>query len=474
MRAWIVLVVVTGCSDHRRHEPPPPPAPKPVVSYRADRLVDRSVCVSPPAAGWAGKWDGARPFDNANPLAHRGPTRVTITGTRDKLHISEGVGAAGYQLDVSVDGDIAHGENTSTSSHGAVSLETGERSEIVVTNEAAVAACFDRQGALHLWRILGASGQGIQTTHEEDEVVLDRVPVQPVAPPPAGFHVLADDDRPVHFGLTRDEVVWSSDNNGVPVISAIRAVPRKGGAVREVAKDIPFIKALVVHGDNVYFAGSSSIGRVPLAGGKPETIVGGINPMQLAVDDKLIAFESDGVVQVVPLAGGEPHTLYTAKDADIVGFVLDAGSIYVAVRPAALEQTGTVLRMPETGGGASVLAHVTMCGDNIAIAAASLLVPTCEGTIVRISMHGGGAQVVAKHITDVAYVAAAGSTIVFAVGAGNGVIGSVAGGKQGVVLHGDFDPQAIAIDPADPKTAYVLDRGLDLDNAHGRIGTIAL
>src|SRR5436309_13057354 len=65
----------------------------PAASYSADHLVDRSVCVAPPAAGWTGKWDGARPFDNANPYAHRGPTReIGRASSRERWLQSEWAG----------------------------------------------------------------------------------------------------------------------------------------------------------------------------------------------------------------------------------------------------------------------------------------------------------------------------------------------------------------------------------------------
>ena len=475
MRGLIVVVAVVGCSNHRR-EPGagsaqlvPPPPPKAAVTHPTDRLVERGVCVAPGA--WAGKWDGARPLDDANPFAHRGPTRVTIT---DKLHLSEGVGAAGYQVDLVVDGNVAYAEKTSTKTRTAMALETGARSELTITEGVAVAACFDAQGALHLWRILDASGQGIQTTHEEDAVVLQRVPMRPPPPPPKGFIVLAEDDHPFRIALTPTEVIWSTADDGMPAMSAIRAVPRKGGAMRELASGIPFIHDLVVRGDYVYFAGQEAVGRVPLAGGKVETLVDGVTAMNLALDDKTLAFGDLETVQVVPVAGGKPRAIYAAKDADIAALAIDGGALYVAVRPMSLEQPGTLERVSPASGAATRLAKITVCGDDIVTTGGgSLLVGTCEGTIMRIGEQGGVSQV-AKELQDVAGIAVSGGTVVYALGAGRGIIGAVTGGKPRTLVEGEFDPEQLVIDPAEPKTVYVLDRGIDLDNPHGRIGTVAL
>jgi hypothetical protein len=42
----------------------------------------------------------------------------------DNLHLSEGVGAAGYQVDLELDGDgvLARGESHTTSTHNAIAL----------------------------------------------------------------------------------------------------------------------------------------------------------------------------------------------------------------------------------------------------------------------------------------------------------------------------------------------------------------
>jgi hypothetical protein len=188
MRGLIVLVVViAACS---KHEAPPPKveqapvaAPKPVPappppSTPAGKLLDRTACATTPvpAASWVGTWNGSRPFDDANPMAHRGPTQVTITAAGDKLHVSEGVGAAKLETDVALEGDgiVASGQDHKTRTLNALSAETGKTSQITVSTDLSLAACFDASHTLHMWRVLDTSGTGIQSAHEEDDVVLSQ------------------------------------------------------------------------------------------------------------------------------------------------------------------------------------------------------------------------------------------------------------------------------------------------------------
>jgi hypothetical protein len=49
----------------------------------------------------------------------------------------------------------------------------------------------------------------------------------------------------------------------------------------------------------------------------------------------------------------------------------------------------------------------------------------------------------------------------------------VAGGKTRALAEGDFYADRVAIDPKQPKHAYVLDRGPSGDEPLGRIGTVA-
>jgi hypothetical protein len=482
MRAWIVLLAVAGCS----HKEPnakvekgsavAPPTPPPVTATRADRLIDHMTCAPTPmpVGSWLGKWDGSRPFDNANPLAHRGPTRITITAVGDKLHVAEGVGAAGYQVDLVVDPDgvVARGQSSHTKSGNAVSLDTGTTSPITVTTDVAIAACFDVHKALHYWRVLDESGTGVQSSHEEDEVVLAGVVVPPPVPPPVGFRMIAEDESLSQIALAPDDIVWSTAV-GVPAVSAIRAAPRKGGPMRELATGIPFVHDLVVRGDYVYFAGHESIGRVPLAGGKVETLVPDVTAMLLAVDDHVLAWaDANDAVNVAPVAGGTGKTVYQAKDAQIGALTLDGGAIYAALRPIALEAEGSVMRISTTGG-ATKLGRVTICGQTMLVVGGAPILGTCDGTIVRVR---GGVQTVARDLEDVDALAVAGNTLVFALGAGRGVVGAVplAGGKVRTVLQGQFDAKGLAIDPKDPKTVYVLDGGWNMDDPHGRIGAVQL
>ncbi len=127
-----------------------------------------------PATTWVGQWGGERPFDNAQPLAHRGPTQVTIAQAGDQLSVSEGVGANAYTVAITLapDGIVASGQDHKTRTLNAVSLDTGKAAPMTIQTDVSLAACFDVHKALHMWRVMDASGTGIQATHEEDEVVL--------------------------------------------------------------------------------------------------------------------------------------------------------------------------------------------------------------------------------------------------------------------------------------------------------------
>ena len=195
-----MLLVMAACSNQRSADDVAPvnkvaaapaaaapavaavPAPAPVKQTQADSLVERARCGRPVAsATWLGKWDGTRPFDDSNPFLHRGPTTIVVTAGRGSaLHVSEGVGAAGYELDLELDADgvVARGDKQATETKHAIVVDgnmkpTGSK-DLAISKYTAVAACVTSAGELAVWRVLDAHGDGIQAQHEKDTVLLQR------------------------------------------------------------------------------------------------------------------------------------------------------------------------------------------------------------------------------------------------------------------------------------------------------------
>jgi hypothetical protein len=146
-------------------------------------VVDHDRCahkVDP--AAWGGRWNGTRPFDRSDPFLHRGPTSVRFDVVNaTTLHVTEGVGAAGYEVDIHVDPDgmAARGETSSTVKGTAVHLDgksAGTTSPVTVATQVSVAACVTANGRLVLWRVLDTTGAGIDSRHERDEVELEHRP----------------------------------------------------------------------------------------------------------------------------------------------------------------------------------------------------------------------------------------------------------------------------------------------------------
>lgn len=131
-------------------------------------------------ANFVGKWRGARPFDEADPLLHRGPTVVTLTAVAGKIHYSEGIGAAAIEVDLEIDPNFpnyALGEHTATREMRALSLDAagaGSPSTLQIKKTAELAICLDERDRLHVGRRLAASGAGIAAQDEADLVILER------------------------------------------------------------------------------------------------------------------------------------------------------------------------------------------------------------------------------------------------------------------------------------------------------------
>jgi hypothetical protein len=184
------LPLLFACSTQSDAPPPrqvkPTPA-KAVSPAKPARLPGHAgsrqlgePCGPVATVSFASAWVGARPFDDADPMLHRGPTRVTLTTVDGKIHYSEGVGAAGIEVDLDVDPNYpnyALGKHESTKELRALSLDdkgAGNPSTMVITKIAELAICLDERDRLHVGRRLAASGPGIQAQDEADVVILER------------------------------------------------------------------------------------------------------------------------------------------------------------------------------------------------------------------------------------------------------------------------------------------------------------
>src|SRR5450755_1497016 len=133
----------------------------------------------------------------------------------------------------------------------------------------------------------------------------------PVAPVAGAPEVIVAHAHPRAFALADGVVIWSTVNEHT---SSILVTPRHGGASRTLVEGIPVVRALVVHDMFVYFATEDRIGRIPIKGGVPETLVEGPATDLAVTDTALIWIDADLGLATTPLLGGEPRVLLASQD----------------------------------------------------------------------------------------------------------------------------------------------------------------
>jgi len=215
----------------------------------------------------------------------------------------------------------------------------------------------------------------------------------------------------------------------------------------------------IVVGAHVYFASESegTIQRVPLAGGRFETVARGqAHPYRLAARAGMLYWIDRGVesggayaggtLMRAPLAGGEASVLMAGL-VDPVALVFDGPDVLVATRRQ-------VWRVPAAGGRARLLHGELADVAAIAVAGTSLFVATQgDATIWRVPLQGGDAGKPEAFAEDVDHVVALlvdGARLYWVAqgsGGGEGEIASrpLAGGAVEVIADALEHPRAAVI-----------------------------
>ena len=163
------------------------------------------------------------------------------------------------------------------------------------------------------------------------------------------------------------------------VDGAIQSVPKTGGTVTTV---VPAVAgALAVDATNLYWSASDGLHKMPFAGGpntllgvpfdpEPE-LLGPVAATAIAVDGTNIyyvmnSFAGSGSVGFIPIAGGSAAVLASGRIGRLVSIALDSRNVYWVEGNGTIRQ-GAIAAAPKTGGRVTVL--VTGLADPMAVAA---------------------------------------------------------------------------------------------------------
>jgi hypothetical protein len=260
--------------------------------------------------------------------------------------------------------------------------------------------------------------------------------------------------HPKQIALADGVVVWTTVSGHV---SSIIATPRHGGAARTLVEDVPAIRALAIHGAFVYFATEDRIGRIPAAGGVPETLVEEAADELAVTDTDLIWLAKDRGLASAPIHGGEPRTLITNRE--LRGLLVVGDHAYVGAEPQ-------ILRVPIGVGDPVPFGGIEVCADAMLEHDTALYAASCHGLLVRAPLDGTTPSVLQAEVGFVTSIAASGDRAVLAFGAQRslGIVPFAGGAMQTLKL--DNGVERIAIDPAEPNVVYVLDEGVASDSGH--------
>jgi hypothetical protein len=159
-------------------------------------------------------------------------------------------------------------------------------------------------------------------------------------------------------------VYWSTDKS-------ISRMPKAGGKVEVLSWTGAANASLVIGGDWLYFAGSETVMRVPIAGGvaKPERLATmQASPYALAVDAESVYFATtDGAIKKSPVTGGKPVVL-ASKQYSLGGMVLDGGFLYYTTTV----KSGALRKLSVAGGEPIDLAKDQMFPHGLALDAKTI------------------------------------------------------------------------------------------------------
>lgn len=149
---------------------------------------------------------------------------------------------------------------------------------------------------------------------------------------------------------------------------------------------------------------NGTVVRVPLAGGAPEVVAGGIgSPMQLALDDTYLYVSQlgdrhtgypDSALLRIPKSGGGPAVVLAADRGPVSGVAADGASVFWATTGLRRGEGG-VYRIDRGGGSIQVLADHQKGPNGLAIDETNVYWTTGDGSVRQIAKTGGAVATLA-------------------------------------------------------------------------------
>jgi hypothetical protein len=279
-------------------------------------------------------------------------------------------------------------------------------------------------------------------------VVVESVPL-----PFGGVRVLAGGLGGGAYGVAADAdaAYWVDWNTG-----DVRRVPLAGGAESEVlAAGRPRPFAVAVDAASVYWVeeafglGQGSLVRVPLAGGEPVLLAGGLSGphrVELSATHAWVTEQWAGRLIRVPLAGG-PLEVVAEGVGDITGLAVDDVSVYFAsdreraglLRLAADAAPGTE---PESLAPRATAFDIALGAEDVVWA------NQIDRQVLGMAKAGGPVRVLARDLSAVHYVAVHGGHVFYGDRGGPGLFVLPAGGDAPVLVMAGSAPWDLASGPS--------------------------
>jgi hypothetical protein len=221
------------------------------------------------------------------------------------------------------------------------------------------------------------------------------------------------------IAINAANIYWA--NGDVGDSGAVMRVPLGGGNPMMLEPDpyVPF--AVAVDATSVYWenlgAGQGNLMKAALDGGPPATLVtstGDITFQNIALDATSVYWTSTGgALSKVPIEGGAVTALVAAGDpGNQATFAVGGGSIYWYSTGPIIPDPGGLMKMPVSGGPATMLASSLNFPTGIAVDGANVYFMDldCDGSgvnctwaVKKVSVDGGAPSTVVSGWQDVTY-----------------------------------------------------------------------
>jgi hypothetical protein len=194
------------------------------------------------------------------------------------------------------------------------------------------------------------------------------------------------DDDPIDVAIDSTYVYWAGS-------TTIQKVPIAGGAKTILAKNLTLAgvfqqPCVAVNASGVYASTATAILSVPLAGGTPITLASNQNPNAITADATNVYWTNlpqgnqpggSTVMKVAATGGGTPVTLVTLTGSAVpAGIAVDATNVYW------IEGLGNVRKVPIAGGSPVTLAPAPELPGGIAVDATNVYwTDTATGNVYK-------------------------------------------------------------------------------------------